>query len=96
MDDVWAAATAAADKRRQDRIDAARSQLTKWAGDDVALPGKVAVVDLGVVFHDGTRGLLVNGQQVRYVPLIDGGEISSPSAPLATLADLGALLQKDR
>lgn len=94
MTTIWEAATAAYTAERQARVDAARSLLQQFVGDDVDLPPGSLHQELGVVIHDGEQGILVpdGGGAVRYVVREESGQITAVGGEIRSLADLGRIL----
>lgn len=87
---------AAAEQARQERVAGARAALRQVFGPDVTLPPHDLIHPLGVVIHDGQRGLLFTeqaGQQiVRYVVREGESDLRPVGDPVTSPADLGALL----
>lgn len=91
-----AAEQAAAAQALADRIARARQQLQGLVGPDVTLPPHDLVHELGIIIHDGERGLLFTeqggSQIVRYAVREPDGQIGIRGNPLGGLADLGQVL----
>lgn len=88
---VWEAAVQAYNDSRADRVQVARDRVAAFLPEADPLP-QALHRDLGVVLHDGERGLLVgdNGGAIRYV-VNDNGDIRSV-AELTSVEQLGQIL----